>query len=1268
MKIFISSTFRDLKKEREKLHISLKKAGFESLGMEFFVADSSSPIDLCLREVQNADLVLLIITDKYGSIDEKTQKSYTHLEFNKAKEAEIETLAFLYKDPTDQNVKKFQDEVKSSEITVDFFKSIADIPSVLFPSLFNFVITKGLIPNKTKTFNDFTQFYVRSFKKDSLFNYNQKLIGRTNELALLDNFLSDENQKIIIINAAGGIGKSKLIYEFSKANLHNSDWNFRFVPWQVGFDNDSIRELPAQKTCVIIEDAHKQKTLDSLFYSLINSFPSDIKIIITTRPSGLDSIKETLREYNLVEQINLTKLSSDDSIELAKSILNGGKQKYAEAICRAASGNTLVIVMASELIQNDQLDNALIRDSKFREQVLEKILIDLEKIDNRKADLKELLATIAGLSPLIYEVNTIDLLSKSLNIEKHDLVLILDDFQKYGFIIRIGNRLRVIPDILADYILLKHSINSSHEPTGFIDVLFERYGKSHLRNLLVNISELEQHSSAKLAEGIWASINKKTEKCDNKDLCSVLETIEPVAYYSPNEVYGIISKILEGEIEVEIDKSESSESYEIRQISNLIISILGKLGERPEFTKRACLELWEISTGQSYLKFLADFSENPSSSFKKLASFDNNNWFSVQKEAMEAVKEIIITEQHIGHENELCEIIDSSLKPEIESNSYSRRTFSMSWFCVYDINNDDIKEKLVSARSYAFELYSLLIDKSETNALFFIAQRLIQKLKRPYLRSNKLPNKAKIEFEREAKTANALLKKIIAKNIPILNNCIYELVSDKTEKFLDNIDIDDVISEDMKSDYDIFYCMRHDWPQDYDDDLEARNKLFRDMQECTAKKLWEKCDNNPENLLDFLSNYRSELDQYGIAYGNYAFLQACAKVKPKLCSKTIDTIIKQNKDGYFASMISTWLQYSPEDQQYNSSIKVFEEGSTCHKASLARSLTSLKGLTEDELVDLIENLSKDSEQEVIDATIRGLGIVCYHRKIKAGLSRVIDVICNYETQDDPNKLEALLDNFNPHWLSPDILSDVQVSQLLEKIKHVKKLESQHDTGVFLSHIITKKPLECVGLFLWRIQNMTSEDDQPFPYNEGFHDKPKELISHSEYPQCIIEILNAMREYDWRTYFWCPTVVRWLDPVFSDTTKSILLDNLNLHDNVLKAVTYIFVRYERNFFFNNIDLLNQLLVRASQLPDKDTIDLIHGKLSFMPFSGTRAMSGLGEPDDLSLDIIEKCEKLLEDNPDFLEPISKFYRALIEDAKNENKRKIEEDKAELEEEEF
>jgi len=129
MKIFISSTFQDLKEERERLHISLKKAGLESLGMEFFVAESKHSKDVCFREIDKADLILLIVTDNYGTVDAETSKSFTHLEFKRAKDGNKEILAFLQKKAQDENVKDFQKEIEESGITVDYFECLPYTPT-----------------------------------------------------------------------------------------------------------------------------------------------------------------------------------------------------------------------------------------------------------------------------------------------------------------------------------------------------------------------------------------------------------------------------------------------------------------------------------------------------------------------------------------------------------------------------------------------------------------------------------------------------------------------------------------------------------------------------------------------------------------------------------------------------------------------------------------------------------------------------------------------------------------------------------------------------------------------------------------------------------------------------------------------------------------------------------------------------------------------------------------------------------------------------------
>lgn len=75
-------------------------------------------------------------------------------------------------------------------------------------------------------------------------------------------------------------------------------------------------------------------------------------------------------------------------------------------------------------------------------------------------------------------------------------------------------------------------------------------------------------------------------------------------------------------------------------------------------------------------------------------------------------------------------------------------------------------------------------------------------------------------------------------------------------------------------------------------------------------------------------------------------------------------------------------------------------------------------------------------------------------------------------------------------------------------------------------------------------------------------------------------------------------------------------------------------------------------------------MVASKISFMPFSGTRSISGPGEPDDLCLRIIKKCDEILS-NTSIETKLREFYKGLKKYAEDENIRKLERDKAEIEE---
>lgn len=97
--IFISSTFRDLKKERQAVLDAILDLEHFPAGMEVFPAADAAPWDLIETMIAESDYYVLIIGGVYGSTDE-SGISYTEREYNFAVSRGIPILAFLHGDPS----------------------------------------------------------------------------------------------------------------------------------------------------------------------------------------------------------------------------------------------------------------------------------------------------------------------------------------------------------------------------------------------------------------------------------------------------------------------------------------------------------------------------------------------------------------------------------------------------------------------------------------------------------------------------------------------------------------------------------------------------------------------------------------------------------------------------------------------------------------------------------------------------------------------------------------------------------------------------------------------------------------------------------------------------------------------------------------------------------------------------------------------------------------------------------------------------------------
>ena len=148
-KIYVSSTYSDLKDYREAIYRTLRQMRHDVIAMEDYVATDQRPMDKCLNDITGCNLYVGIFAWRYGYIPDKDnpkQRSITELEYRKAGEVDTPRLIFLLDDKAPwspdlmdaqigegnqgQHIKMLRNELKKEKI-VSFFKNPDHLASLV---------------------------------------------------------------------------------------------------------------------------------------------------------------------------------------------------------------------------------------------------------------------------------------------------------------------------------------------------------------------------------------------------------------------------------------------------------------------------------------------------------------------------------------------------------------------------------------------------------------------------------------------------------------------------------------------------------------------------------------------------------------------------------------------------------------------------------------------------------------------------------------------------------------------------------------------------------------------------------------------------------------------------------------------------------------------------------------------------------------------------------------------------------------------------------
>ena len=344
LKIFISSTYEDLKDCREYVIKELKKLEpiLTPICMEGFHSTDEIPHEVCIKRLNDSDIYILVIGDYYGSkigkckIKEKFgckakcngNISYTHCEYRYAKSKNMPRMCFILKlrknnsenvkenniedknnDNNIEKLKKFKDdEVKKSE-TVKYIKS-NNYKKELVEE-----IRKGLPNNLIKWMSE---------GRVRLPNF----FGRTEELKKL--FEAFNKYDVLCITGVGGIGKTCLAEVLLSLKVIEG-WNIIAIYRESEYIS-GIGYHPFKKYLLSRENENQKNEIiktkkfkDRIYFSTIAEAITGRKWDANQKPK--DILKELNNKGNVILFLDDFHLADEDVIDFI--------QRYSKELDRA---------------------------------------------------------------------------------------------------------------------------------------------------------------------------------------------------------------------------------------------------------------------------------------------------------------------------------------------------------------------------------------------------------------------------------------------------------------------------------------------------------------------------------------------------------------------------------------------------------------------------------------------------------------------------------------------------------------------------------------------------------------------------------------------------------------------------------------------------------------------------------------------------------------------------------------------------------------------
>lgn len=958
-------------------------------------------------------------------------------------------------------------------------------------------------------------------RKHQLLRYDYDTFGRENEINQFQTFVQDPDKRLFIVYGSGGIGKTKLAIEFAKV-IEQKYTDYEPLFFQMAGDSfeSALADIPPNRPYIFfVDDAHD--FIDHLggIKILLNSpgYSKSKAVLITRKPFKvfLESRFLTALPDNAVDELEIQKLPTEKTKEFIRKYTHIPEGSLLAGLAQIGRDTPLLAVMVIYLFERGENLSSLPQDTLV-ERAFESYLNDIfKKYPESSERRRKLLEWLSGIVPIDIENSQIrDKLAEILKVEPYEVEQCRDELKSDGLLFQYGAKQRVFPDALSDYILGKVCFLSNGRLSSFHKNLLKEFLPLLPVKVVINLARVENITGEKsLLDEHVASLKTRARKGDNFARMNILEQMEGISYFRPDDAIDIFNIILDD------PKEDSMEHYTAWTSTRTHQDVVKRIAKEVQKTVNALSGFMKTLKVVRKLLLMDELElpnhDSPQELLKKMAGFQTSKPGIFQTKALE-VFEVWKEKDEPKLSLALLNAIDSLLVLDFSETISEGGSLKFGW------HHLKYTPELTRLRAAAIDLIEYCLKTSQHNTVRAEAigsiSRAINPLESPFRQGLSAEDQVLLQKE-QTRLFNILADQTAKEtDFPVLNAIDRCLNGYAENTYLEGFPKEraaELLAELREhKNYEKYLLYRQFTGKFRDWDLsESREKTQAFLKEYLKKYTPAQLSNLMQECIQIAEErkeYRSTRDRVWAEKGwnqgtATSLLLSIGELDPSYGSDLLDhTVAWQTEESHCASGLLSGIRYVNKDKGNEATHRLLDQNTIFAKRIVAGSYfwrSKTEQCLEKADLAILDQLSKTSDSQLrlyvaeslpnfygVDANIVLEVLVKLSSDESAMVKRqVIHALASRELKFSPqNHLE-------------------KYKQAVLNCVHLERLD--HDAERVLHTIFRYEPIWVIKFFEKRIAYKENESKR----YDSFSDRPRDLLKFDAVPH---RLHSLFEDVDW----------------------------------------------------------------------------------------------------------------------------------------------------------